>query len=218
MLLSVGEWICKVFSRFLKFARLILLKIPILNSIFHFNLDCHQRSVKKFFVLWLSATSPVLLALFFTLAEGGAWSTAVLKTVLSSSELLVYTAAFIPPFLYLIYERYTEKSPRLDGGDSRFMSFRKFFEGYWLNCLVAVVVLVLSVVAFTIDKVASQAFKESLIFVFFESLAPYLYVFSLYCWYLTILDSFGNEFNFLDHVRADENEKSMEFRKRLAKG
>lgn len=218
MFLRFLKWLCGLPLVAWACIRPILLKIPFINSIFDFSFECHWRSVKKFFVLWFSATSPVILAFFFAVAEREGEFKSALSAIWSLSESLVYTAAFIPPFLYLIYERYSEKSPYDSGGDGRFKFFRKLFEGYWLNFLVAMVVLVLSVIAFTIDKVADEGFKEGWFFGFLESLVPYLYVFSLYCWYLTILDSFSGDFDFVDHVRAEENQMSMKFKQRLARG
>ncbi len=197
----------------------VVRKIPILNSLLYFNKETHWRAIRKFFVLWLLSSLPLLISvLVIEVPSGNADINQLFFKELTSRinlvEVFIYSSTFISPLLYLCVEKYVTSA----GGpkEERFsQSFEKVFEGYPFVWIVAIIVMIVSLVAFALSK--GNVVDQRITFLSFygTKLSAAFYVYALYCWYLTLCDSCLVPRDFLDYTRNDEAELGNDFNKRM---
>ena len=170
----------------------ILSYIPFVNCLAYFSPRAHLQASKKLFVLWVLTSMPVLFAVLLSpIPDGDAAFTQKLANKLAiaftASEQFVYAAAFIAPILYIIYEK-VMSSEDLDLKE-RFTKGFGIFRGYWLVVLVSFLVLFLTAAAFSALKVNQASYELSFLSRLLVSYSALIYVFAIYCWYLTLLDA-----------------------------
>lgn len=217
MLLERCRWICSILN-----------KVPVVSALKNYNSACHKQALPKFFWLWALSSLPLFFAILFsknTTGDGSAYFSGLIeniKPLLSASEIYVYIASFLAPLFYLFYERFKE-AETASGATfwtrDKFL-FRHIFPGYWLIFLTSIFCVLLMIFAFVVKKVDASWANDSNIYVWAQLLTPYCYVFSLICWYLTILDGFKDK-NSADYVNAQrniENDFVNDFSKRISGG
>ena len=215
MLLKLRKWICQLFK-----------KLPVFSALTSYESSCHKQALPKFFWLWTLSSLPLFFAISFSKnkMEEGALNISDLieniKPLLSASEIYVYIASFLAPLFYLFYERFKEAETATGTTfwtRDKFL-FRHIFPGYWLIFLVSIVCILLMIFAFVVKKVDASWANHSNIYIWAEYLTPYCYVFSLLCWYLTILDGFKekNSADYVNEQRNIENNFVNDFSKRIS--
>lgn len=158
----------------------ILSKIPILQCLTSFSFESHKVAIKKFIVLWIFASLPVVLAILFSPMSGEAdwWVASKLRESISVSEQFVYVASFLTPVLYIWYEKIQAGRPISKGP----------FVGYGFVALIAVIVMVVTAGAFGLAKNNRESFEATLVYAVLSDYSAAIYIFALYCWYLSLVD------------------------------
>ncbi|GAA0587485.1 hypothetical protein ACFQH5_16770 [Halomonas salifodinae] len=215
MWLSLRKWWPKAEYFILAFAD----KIPVVNSLCFFPVSSHIKALKKFGVLWLLTTSPVLLSVALSEVPDGAGNlmtkfVAKLQEGLSVSELFVYSASFLTPLIYIIYEKFQNAEDNADFSEKLREAF-KVFKGYQLMSFLAAVSLAITAVGFTAVKTDFGSFRSTFLHAFLVGNSLYIYVFSLFCWYLSLLDSVGGGKGFFRRKEINQKKMQSEFSDRL---
>jgi hypothetical protein len=196
--------------------------IPVLNSLLFFEKNTHRQAVIKFLTLWTLSSLPVLFAILLSrVPEGDAtlWAkfAAKLRESITVSEAFVYAAAFISPVLFIIIQRYVSSSS--DEEKSLAQRFRTnlagIFRSYVFVWVMALLVLIVTAVAFAAQKTDPSGFRQTFLSQIGESCALALYIFSLICWYLTLCDEFFEGIDYSDASRASEDHLTKDFSQRL---
>ncbi len=192
--------------------------IPLLQNLVSFPLSAHKKATKKFVVLWIVSIFPILLALTLIPVQNSEQAISefilgYINKAVNASELFVYAVAFISPLLYMVYEKYNDSDN--DNIKSK-LSESAVFPGYWLTAAFALFVMVVTAVGFALFKSQTSNLEASIFGVLLTTVAPYIYLFSLYCWYLTLLDSvfIGD---YVERGRETENGLVSSFRNRVNK-
>lgn len=193
--------------------------IPLLQCLAYFPVKAHKSASKKFITLLILTSLPIIFATVLSpipTGESGVLEKLLnkLSDAISISELFVYTASFLTPVLYLIYERYSD-STKNELGERLADSFKGVFKGYGLVALLALLTMLFTAVAFSLIKTNTEIFKFTFLHQFLVSYAPLIYLFSLYCWYLTLLEGTSSSGNFIRTNRNAENKTAESFSARL---
>lgn len=199
----------------------ILGYIPFLQCLTHFPLKAHKTAAKKFFALLILTSLPIIFAAVLSPIPAGDSDvleklTAKLREAISVSELFVYTASFLTPILYLIFEKYSEAGEgqlgvRLTQG------FKGVFKGYGLVALLALLTIFFTASAFSSLKINPDNFKLSFLNHYLFVYSVPIYLFSIYCWYLTLLDGVAAPGDFVGANRSAEDAAASAFSARLKK-
>jgi len=196
----------------------ILNRTPFINCLTYFPAKVHKQAIVKFLALWLLTSLPVVLATIISPIPKGDLSVHVklwlkLSEAISISELFVYSATFLTPILYMAIEKYQD-SDEDNFGDRISQSIGSLFSGYGLIALISLLTMLLTVVAFALIKVDYSGFNDTFIAHYLPYLSLPIYIFSLYCWYLTLLDGKLSG-DYVTAVRAAEKENVNRFSERL---
>lgn len=192
--------------------------IPLIQCLVHFPLDAHKVALRKFCTLWILTSFPVIVAVFLSpIPEGdsgvGLKLLSKLRDSITVSELFVYTATFLTPVFYIIYEKYQESSePQI--GERILESFKSLFRGYGFVALTSIVIMLLTAIAFGQIKAGSVDFQKSFLGYYLQNFSLLIYIFSLYCWYLTLLDGAWRG-DFVSENRNSEDKIVRNFAARL---
>lgn len=195
-----------------------LSRIPFIQCLTYFSFEAHKIAFKKFLVLWSLSSLPILVAAVLSPIPKGTVDalgvlTLKLSEAMSVSEQFVYTASFITPILYILFEKYQNSSS--DAPDESFYKkIQTIFPGYGLVAFVSLIIIVLTATAFSSLKTNSEFFKSSFLNLFLVTYSPYIYGFALYCWYLSLLDGVVTG-DFVEQNRASENKLSSAFSARI---
>ena len=186
--------------------------VPLLQCLLAYRGSVHKLAARKFIVLLVFTSLPVIVTAFMAPipdGDGGPFSKLLTKfsDSLTVSELFVYSAAFLTPILYLMYERMYDLSP------GSISEFKRAFRGFGLVTVLALLVIVLTAIAFGATKFQVSMTNTFLHFYLVKYSAG-VYCFGLYCWYLTLLDG-ANTQNFVDATRNHETDLSAAFAARL---
>ena len=84
--------------------------------------------------------------------------------------------------------------------------------------VVALLVLLTTAIAFAAQKIAPSSFRQTFLSEIGEILAPWLYLFSLICWYLTLCDEFFDGIDYSETSRVSEDHLATDFSKRIHQG
>lgn len=192
--------------------------IPFVQCLTDFPRKHHLNVLKKFLFLWLISSLPVILAVILSPVpnDGSEISNAVFvrfKDSISVSELFVYSAAFLTPILYMVVEKYNE-APGNQFGEKVSRSANGLFRGYWLIAGLSLLVMFLTVVAFALIKSDPEGFEKMILGHYLTKYVFPVYLFSLFCWYLTLLDSAWTG-DFLNENRRSEDNMYQDFSDRL---
>lgn len=196
----------------------ILGYVPLIQCLTSFPFDAHKVALKKFFALWILSSLPILFAAALSPIPSGDIGileklSLKLGEAISVSEQFVYTASFITPILYIIFEKYY--NPSNDAPQEPFYkTIKKVFKGYELVALISLIVIILTASSFSSLKTNPESFRLSFLNLFLSTYSPYIYLFSLYCWYLSLLDgvSVGD---FVGQNRISESNLSSAFSARI---
>jgi hypothetical protein len=192
--------------------------IPLIQCLTDYPSNHHFIVFKKFCFLWLISSLPVILAAILSPvpSDGTEIATAMfgkLKDSISVSELFVYSAAFLTPILYMVVEKYNE-APGKQFGEKVSKSANGLFRGYWLVAGLSLLVMFLTVVAFALIKSNPEDFEKMFLGHYLTKYVFPVYLFSLFCWYLTLLDSAWAG-DFLNENRRSEDNMYQGFSDRL---
>ncbi|HBO2483039.1 TPA: hypothetical protein VDV13_001628 [Pseudomonas aeruginosa] len=192
--------------------------LPFIQCLVHFPFDAHKAALKKFSTLWILTSLPVIVAVFLSPIPDGSSSVGIkllskLRESITVSELFVYTATFLTPVFYMIFEKYQESS-ETQIGEKIAQSVRRLFKGYGLVALISIVIMTLTAIAFGQIKAGASDFQGSFLGYYLTNLSLPIYIFSLFCWYLTLLDG-ALKGDFVSENRNSEKNIVKDFSARL---
>ncbi|UVM59761.1 hypothetical protein [Pseudomonas sp. B21-010] len=151
-----------------------------------------MSALKKFAVLWVLTSLPVIFAALLSPVNLGGdaalsdWIDRLSESI-SVSEQFVYTASFLTPILYIWYEKYINSSQ--DSFNKKLsQSLRELFNGYGTVVFTALLMILLTASAFSALKTNPDNFKSTYLNLFLTKYSVFIYLFALYCWYLSLLD------------------------------
>lgn len=197
--------------------RTTLYKIPVLGSLVYFPWRVHKEGMKKFTVLWIFSSLPLVFAVLFSAVpkdSNDIWSSffSDLFSAITISELFVYSASFIAPLLYIGLSRYWSYE---DGSDNEFAKKisqvkGSLFKGYSFLFLIGIIVIILTGMVFASEKTDAEFLKNTYVFHIVSTYSIVFYIFALSCWYLTMLDDI--------HSISGYEETSKESSKKVQQG
>lgn len=203
------------------FIKIILSWIPLIQCLTYFSLAVHRGVMKKFVMLLVLTSLPIIYTAFLSpVPQGGGQIFEKLyfqlKGAVNASELFVYTATFLTPILYVVYESYSdvtgeEFKRRIAEG------VRGFYKGFGLVAFLSFLVMISTAVAYGSLKNDSDTFKNSFLSYFLVEYSGWIYAFSLFCWYLTLLYEAKSPGDFVGTNRDDEDSVSAAFHRRIAR-
>ena len=196
----------------------IFSKIPIIQCLTYFPADTHKAGVKKFLVLWLLSSLPIIVAAVLSPIPQGDMDVIAklglkLSDAISVSEQFVYTASFLTPILYILFEKYENSNSDTFNGKLHH-SLKTVFKGYGLVAVLSLLVMFLTASAFSSLKTNPSAFKETFLNLFLVTYSPVIYIFALLCFYLSLLDGIFVG-NYVEETRKSENNLKQDFAARL---
>jgi hypothetical protein len=196
----------------------IISRIPLLQCLINFPARAHKAAGKKFAALYILSSLPVICAVILSPIPAGTTDigTALIGKLLGTltiSELFIYTASFITPILYLLYERYDE-IPKEELEKEITRSVKKIFRGYGVVAILALLAIIFTTAAFSSLKTNAEYFSTSFLHHYLGQNAWWIYLFALYCWYLSLLDGASGG-NFVDKTRKSEESVSAGLAARL---
>lgn len=172
----------------------LALKVPLVQCVAYFPAASHSKASRKFIFLLVATSLPVLVAAVLTPIPAGEGSISTklgikIRDTVTVPELFVYATSFLAPYLFLMYERFRSSVAHRNSSAATARKEKlNFFPGYFLVAAVACLLIIVTAIAFGLMKSDSQSFANSFLFHGFNSYTLWIYLFGLYCWYLTLLD------------------------------
>ena len=193
--------------------------IPIVGPLLFFDWRSHYSAFPKAFIILLAAMSPVLLSTVFTPAPDEVefsfkWYFSEIHRSFTISEIYVYVASLVVPFLYILLERFKHAN------DATFVeqlrsSYRLPFTGFIVYWLGGVAIFLLAILTYSATKTSPDLFERTLIHHLTFDKAYWIYLAAVYLWYLSLLDATAPRSDFVASNRRGEEEFADEFAKRL---
>lgn len=187
-----------------------------------FDKNQHKQALLKFTWLLILSSFPIIIATLLspkslTDSDGIGGFLSKLFSFFSHTEQFVYSAAFLPPIIYLIVERYYNAEINDGFSDRIKLTLNKVFKGYWIIFITAILVLLVTAITYTASKINEVEPQNTYLYELAENSSLYIYFFALYCWYLSILDGFNKENDFVQESRNQEQKLTDQLSKRLSK-
>ena len=220
---------------------LICFLLPILQPLTSFSMESHKKALVKWLILVIAASAPVILTVLLTPVPVGdltIWKKMGLKFTesMSVSEQFVYTAAFLAPTLYLVWEKFREmhdqsNSPQAQSTYDKFQKAMRVYKGYGWILFPSILIVTLTAICFgniktgeltavCIDNVRTESlsFSRTFLYQILESYSWLIYAFSLYAFYLSIVQDYGPEGDYNDAYKAGESEVTSGLKDRVNRG
>lgn len=208
MFLEILNWFASALSR-------LSSRIPFLQSLTYFSWPSHKSAISKFLMLWILTSLPVVVAAMLSPVPLNSPNVAFdlyrkLREAISVSEQFVYTATYLSPVLYILWERYQFHLTQSEGAEE----LGKVFRGYGWVAALSLITIILTATAFSSIKTNIPFFQKTFLYEILVSNAGYIYLFSLYCFYLSILDGNFNG-DYVLTSRKSEDKTASQFKDRL---
>lgn len=151
--------------------------------------DLLQAGWKAFF-LWIVSTSPVLASIALStpkIGKGDVWTQfyeEILRRI-TLSEMFVYSAAFLAPMLYVVFE--VVQSYKNAKFELTIKEVSQQMRGMESVFLTSIVILILTLIAYSGANSGSQIFQETYLSIFLQKKGYILYIVSLMIWFSIIL-------------------------------
>lgn len=171
----------------------------------------------KALFLWLVSTSPVLASIVLSspkIGQDDVWSQFFHEVLrrLTLTEMFVYSAAFLAPMLYVVFEiteAYKKNEIHLTVKDITTM-----MRGIEKVFLTSIFILILTLIAYAGATAGSAVFSGTYLSLFLQEKGYILYIASLLIWFSVILWEKGPPFFSLEKAQKSEEE---DFGDKLAK-
>ena len=183
----------------------LLEPIPFWKPFLSFERALHRAAIKKFLLLWAISICPLLFAaLAKPIVErdgnylGEFWRG--IATGFSGTHQFIYTVSFIAPILFLLVEKNAKYRDFIESGRRKAEGVLKFtpqgFGWVWFWAAAVFLFTCFSYAHATTLKLRDQP-------TYLDSVSGYtavgVYVFALFCWYYSILDSVEPPLSGLDY-------------------
>lgn len=206
-----------IFNAGISFAIFVPLAWATIRFIRRYKMDEIKQAGWKATFLWLVSTSPVLASIVLStpkIGQGEIWEQFIQEILrrLTLTEIFVYSAAFLAPMLYVIFDvvdayknnkielTIKEVSQQMRGMDRVF--------------LTSIFILILTLIAYSGSNTDSEVFPNTYLALFLQQKGYVLYLVSLLIWFSVILWENGPPPFSLETAQNAEADK---FADRLAK-
>lgn len=199
----------------------LLSRVPIVNSLYFFSWKAHKIALPKFFILWFLSSLPIIISVFMSdvpVGDGSLFFKFVsrLRSSFTPTDLFVYSAAFLTPLIYILIERYHRVESN-EGFKDKVDEALKVFNGYGFNWFCSVFLLLLTAISFSSFNSVEDDFRQTFLYAFLSNWIFVIYTYSLYCWYLSILDGLPSLGGFVESNREEEKDISLGLSNRVRK-
>jgi hypothetical protein len=135
---------------------------------------------------------------------------------ITASELFIYSAGFITPILYLLIERYfSGDNSSLENRVHRVI--RSVFPGYFWLFFPALFAWIIAFFAYGVSRANGGLTQDSFLMKFGEGYSQYIYIYALFCWYLTLCDGCASQStDYTGSIRGEERELAASFHQRIS--
>lgn len=180
-----------------------------LKFIWRYSKEDLKPAAWKAFFLWLVSTSPVLASIALSSPSAGKddlWSQFLGKVMekLSLTEMFVYSAAFLAPVLYVVFDVFRAyKDNEIQLTMRHVSSQMRGMEGVFLTSMG---ILILTPIAYAGANTNNSMFSETYLAIFLQEKGYILYFSSLLIWYAVILWDKGSRFSYEKSEKADEKD------------
>jgi hypothetical protein len=202
--------------------------IPLLQPLTSFSLANHKKACSKWFVLVLAASIPVLITVLLSPVPNGDlsfWEKMMMKLTdsITVSEQFVYSAGFLAPTLYLVWENFRSISDSANSkpAETPYTTFQKVirvYRGYGWVLSFSIVILAMTALGFSSIKTGNQTFSQTFLHGILEEYSSCIYIFALYAFYLSIIQDYGPDGDFNDTSNEDEKKVLDGLSARVNKG
>jgi hypothetical protein len=190
------------------------------QSLTPFSRAHHAVAVKKFFALWVLSLLPGIFSLVLLSANQPLTVVGQFRAAFTPAEQFIYAVSFLSPTLYLLWERQQQREKFIAAGKKSTDVLAIVPRGFGTVLLLTLVVFIFTAFGFGAAKAWDGATPSTLqrnLGQFAVNAALWVYVYGVYCWYLTIVMSVDAESNDFElTTRAQEDAVTQGLRKRLA--
>ena len=193
--------------------------VPFVRTLVWFNGSVHRSTFAKFASLWILSILPLVFSgLRGNVPPNVTAPVAFLERVRSefnSTSLFVFAISFLVPMLYQFYERFAVFR---NYGLSRKRAPKHYDTPPGYSCVLLGSVLVFALTAFAYGN--SGTGTTVLDWLVGRGLVLVVYLYSIYCWYLTMLiDAHPRDpMEIVNERRSQENEVAKGLSQRVAAG
>lgn len=195
----------------------IILALPAALFIKRWPWTVQSKALTKAFFLWFFATSPVFAAIIMSQGQVGTEAEQVKEGVLkqvSFTEAFVYTASFVSPILYMLFDFLHKLS-----GLKTIRELKQLLHNMrgmpWI-ILSALILLGVTLLAYGNAKSNPDTFSTTLVARALTDKGWMVYLVSLLIWYCVILWEQDPEFSFERQEKKKASNFADEFAKRKA--
>lgn len=187
----------------------VLRHVPLANGLFFFSSQAHKIAIKKFLILVFCASLPVIFTALYSTRNIDFVN--ILHNSISVSDQFIYAASFLAPGIYLIWEKH---DMNLENSESKSKIKFRLYPGYGWILLISIVLLFVTAVSFTAIKFSKASFEQTILFSIMSEGSIYVYLFSLYAYYMSIVEAIPVDF--VGVTRKTESTLQKSFKNRLA--
>lgn len=198
----------------------VVLAWPALHFIHRFPFEVQKKAFTKAFFLWFFATTPVFAAVIMSKLQAGVpVADQVAAPVIenfSFTEAFVYTASFVSPMLYLIFD-FVYKLKDLKSIRDLHQLLHNMRGMPWI-ILSSLVLLGITLLAYGSAKSDPAGFPNTLVALAMTDRGWLIYVVSLLIWYCVILWEADPNFSFERQMKKKETDFASRYAKSKGQG
>ena len=211
---------------FLKTIRTVLSPIPFWQPFLTYTWGSHRKAIKKFLILWSISILPLVLAAFVSPVDKNLTGLDSFINFLSQigsefggTHQFIYAVSFITPVLYLVIEQHDDLLSFLRSNKRKIDGNLKLApDGYGWILWWSIIVFLFTIVGYAISTTEELRQQQTFIDFFLESTVYVVYVFALFCWYFSILDSIASpKHDFSESKKSDEDDFSRKLDDRIGR-
>lgn len=193
----------RIASILLQTLRFILRFVPPVNTLLFFPPRLHARVFSKFIVLTALTTLPIFFAALLEIRPAQGMVGTFFDNFyihLTEAGIFIYVASFIPPFFVIATDKLNQHRSERNNNSGNII-----FDGYIQVAFIALLLFTFSAFSFGAMETGSKLYNNTFLEFIINKHSIYFYLFSLYCWYLTLLDTANDGIDLLNTRRKNEN-------------
>ncbi|MBZ0130233.1 MAG: hypothetical protein K8F59_14065 [Rhodobacteraceae bacterium] len=204
------------------FLTLAILSAPSVYFAYRYPISEHWPAIGKAFFLWLLSTTPVIAGILLSQPSENAGDVASQFQIevlanFTISEMFVYSAAFLAPVLYVVFDiikNYNDGDLKLDKQD-----LANHMRGMQWVFLSAICILILTLLAYASAKSDPANFNKTYLSLLLTGKGYIVYLASLVIWYSVILwETAPKKFSYEKSAKTEASTFSKEYAKRKGQG
>ena len=190
---------------------------PALRFSYRHPLKVHVSALTKAVFLWALSTSPVFASILLSQTGGEDNLTNQIQNEifarLTISEMFIYSASFLSPVLYVVFDVLDDLKSGNIGGNVR--DITSHLRGMQWVFLSALGILLVTLLAYSAYKANPVGFSNTILSEALTGQGFSVYIISLFIWYTVILWETVPKFSLEKEVRSQATDFSNAFRERM---